>query len=239
MSLLTHERSGTHRSESKTGELSFYRPIEMARAVLPSLLENADEMADVTFMDAEDTLADLNTQAETAMHERGRVPRKVKRSLSRYAHRLLEITADEPDLHEARTFDLIGHAADATGERELLEITLEQARQAHIDTDTSSNLQAIEAALELDMPFADVMRTLNSKVMPASFTDDETHVPLSAHYDYLFDDSIDRHVNRVDAATFDDTHGVSWNVKRPLFAERPHTPKVKPSTVDQPTETML
>lgn len=228
MSLLTHERSGSHKAESKTGEILFSRPLEMARAVLPSLMENADELADVGFVDAEDTLADLNIQAETAMRERGRVPRKVKRGLSRYAHRLLEITADEPDLHEARSFDLIGHASDVTGERELLEITLEQAHRAHIATDTNSNLQAIEAALELDMPFSDVMRTLNNKVMPAIYPDDEPYVPLDEAYDYLFDAAHDRHVNRLETPVFDDQHNVSWNVKRPLHAEQP--PNVKPPT---------
>jgi hypothetical protein len=159
----------------------------MARAVLPGLVDK-DPLDTATLPVVEDALRELNSQAEESMAHKGRVPRRVKRRLTRYAHRLLDITEVEPDLHEALSFNLIGHAADATGERELLAIALDQARRADIDTDTNANLRAIEAALELDKPFADVMRTLSNDLPPiVAERYEEKHVPLGPEYDFLFD----------------------------------------------------
>lgn len=187
MSILTLERSAKHRAESNTGEILFTRPLEMARAVLPGLIEKSPTDT-ATLPVIEDTLSRLTSEAEQSIADKGRVPRRVKKELTRYAHRLLDITEVEPDLHEARSFNLIGHAADATGERELLAIALEQAKRSESPRDTNASLRAIEAAIELDKPFAEVMRTLSNELPPVVVERyEETHVSLAREYDFLFD----------------------------------------------------
>lgn len=197
MSLLTSERSAQHRGDWKTGEFLISRPLELARAVLPHLVEH-DELEEIGFIEAEDTLSKLNAQAEQLLADHVRVPRRTRKELSRYAHRLLEITESEPDLHESRSFDLIGHASDVTGERELLVTAAAQAKRTNNSSyDTNLNLQAIQAALELDKPFTEVVRNLNAAIPTIENSAyDEPHTSLEPGYDYLFDSSLPSKVNR-------------------------------------------
>lgn len=189
MSILTNERLGKHKAES-TGEVLIRRQMELAKAVLPLTV---NEAADATFVEAEDALVQLNVEAEQMIQERGKPTRKIRRALLRYARRLLEITDEEPDLLDPRSISLVAHASDATGKRDLLETTLEQAERADMSSDTDINLFAIEQALETDAPFSKVMKRLNTMVLEKEVAMD--HVPLEDDYEYLFDGSIDRHVS--------------------------------------------
>lgn len=235
MTTFTHDRPAKHKVESRTGEILFSRPVELARAVLPSLVSQED-LTEVGYLDAEDTLVRLNAQAETRLHEGRRVPRKIRRTLSRYAHRLLEITDEEPDLLNPHAIGLLAHVSDTTGGRDLLETTLEQAQRAGYSTDTDINLQAIEAALERDLPFSEVMRTIGNKLPPLPMLDDDgqPRKPLEADYDYLFDASIDRHADpRRYVPTFNE-EGLELQ-RRALFADDAQVIKSKTS-VETPTE---
>lgn len=215
MTFLTNERPSTHRAES-TGEILFKRQLQLARAVLP---HTVNEAADAPFIDVEDTLAQLTVEASESLSHHKKPTRKLRRRLSKYAHRLLEITNEEPDLLDTRSILLLGQSYDATGERDILETTLEQARYAGVSFDTNLNLQAIEAALELDKPFGDVMRTLNSTVIPVNSQPGST-LPLPEEYDYLFDSSIDHHVSRGHVLKFDANHEpIDPNINRPLFKD--------------------
>ncbi|MBC7512103.1 hypothetical protein H7142_00365 [Candidatus Saccharibacteria bacterium] len=189
MSILTLERSAKHRADSNTGDILFSHPIEMARTILPGLVEKSPANA-ATLPEIEDTLGRLTSEAEQLIADKKRVPRRIRKELTRYAHRLLDITEAEPDLHESRSFNLIGHVADTTGERELLAIALDQATRSESSHDTNDSLRAIELAIELDKPYAEVMRTLSSELLPAvTERYEETHVPLAREYDFLFDKS--------------------------------------------------
>ncbi|MES2876222.1 MAG: hypothetical protein V4678_02005 [Patescibacteria group bacterium] len=211
MSILTSERHSKHRAES-TGEILVRRQVELAKAAFPHTI---NEAADAPFVDVEDTLSRLTSEAEEMIQERGKPSRRVRRSLSQYAHRLLEITDVEPDLLDPHSISLIAHAADATGERNLLQTTLEQAHRADLTSDTNVNLQAIEAALELDLPFTDVMRTLNKSVIPYSTEEKTNHIPLSSEYDHLF--VHDAHHIRTVPLLDQDGHELS--TERPLFRQ--------------------
>jgi hypothetical protein len=212
MSFLTKERSSASTAES-AGEIFIRRPIELAKAVLPIIM---NEAADAQFVEVEDTLSRLNSEAEEMIQERGKPTRKLRRVLGRYAHRMLEITEQEPDLLDPRSISLIAHASDATGQRDLLETTLEQAHRADMTSDTDVNLQAIEAALELDKPFNEVMRTLNQSVIPYSMEPIRDHKPLDAEYDYLLDRRASGDITPAPATALDE-HGNPVAAERPLF----------------------
>lgn len=212
MTKLTSERQGNHHAESH-GESLLHRQLQLARAVLPHV---ANEAADASFVDVEDTLTRLTVEAEEMIHDRGKASRKVRRNLSQYAHRLLEITDEEPDLLDPHSISLVAHAADATGDRDLLETTLEQAHRADLTSDTNVNLQAIEAALELDMPFSEVMRTLNATVIPFSEEESVDHEPLSSDYDHLFVRDPSRTIHRPAVQPID-ANGQPIEAERPLF----------------------
>lgn len=212
MSILTNERRSKYKAES-AGEFLIRRQRELAKAAFPRAV---NEAADASFVDVEDTLSRLTSQAEEMIQERGKPTRRLRRGLSQYAHRLLEITEDEPDLLDPRSISLVAHAADATGERDLLETTLEQAHRAELTSDTNVNLQAIEAALELDLPFTEVMRTLNESVIPYAEEDRSNHVPLSSDYDDLFVRNPDR-VRR--NAPILDENGNELSTNRPPFRQ--------------------
>lgn len=213
MSILSYERHGKQSSESKSESL-IRRQLELARAVLP-ITEN--EAADATFIEAEGALSHLNAEAEEMMQERGKPTRKLRRSLSHYAHRLLELAEQEPDLLNPRSISLVAHASDATGERKLLQTTLEHAQRAAMTSDTDVNLQAIQAALELDMPFSEVMRTLNLGIVPFSEEPPLDHIPLEKDYDYLFDASATGKINR-SRFYYDNDHQLSAG-NRPLYKD--------------------
>ena len=214
MSFLTKERSSTSTAES-AGEIFIRRPLELAKAVLPIAM---NEAADAPFVEVEDTLSRLNIEAEEMIQERGKPSRKLRRALGLYAHRMLEITDEEPDLLDPRSISLLAHASDATGQRDLLETTLEQAHRADMTSDTDVNLQAIEAALELDMPFSEVMRTLNQSVIPYSMEPVRDHEPLPSEYDFLFDRRAPGDITPAPATALDD-HGNPVAAERPLFRE--------------------
>lgn len=209
MSIHTKDRHSHHRAESG-GETLLRRQLELAKAAIP---HSVNEAAGASFIEVEDTLTRLTAEAEEMIHERGKPSRRIRRNLLRYARRLLEITEDEPDLLDPRSISLVAHASDATGKRDLLQTTLEQALSADMTSDTNVNLQAIEAALELDKPFAEVMRTLNESVIPFSEEEKTDHIPLSNEYEYLFvhDSSHVRH------APLLDENGNEITTARPLF----------------------
>lgn len=214
MSFLTKERPSTMTADSH-GEIFIRRPLELAKAVLPIVM---NEAADAPFIEVEDTLSRLNIEAEEMIQERGRPTRKLRRALGQYAHRMLEITNNEPDLLDPRSISLLAHASDATGQRDLLETTLEQAHRADMTSDTDVNLQAIEAALELDRPFSEVMRTLNKSVIPYSQEPVTGHEPLTAEYDFLFDSRADGTISKAPATALDE-NGNPVPAQRPLFRE--------------------
>ncbi len=205
MSILTDERLGRHKAES-TGEVLIRRQIELAKVVLPLTV---NEAADATFVEAEDALVQLNVEAEQMIQERGKPTRKIRRSLVRYARRLLEITDKEPDLLDPYSISLVAHASDATGKRDLLETTLEQAHRADMSSDTAINLFAIEEALKKDVTFSEEMKRLNTMVFNSENPID--HTPLEDDYNYLFDETVERHVNRQPVAT--------PGIERPLYKD--------------------
>lgn len=237
MTTFTHDQPARHKVESRTGEILFSRPVELAKAVLPSLVSQED-LTEVGFLDAEDTLSRLNAQAEARIHEGRRVPRRIRRTLSRYANRLLEITDKEPDLLNPHAIGLLAHVSDTTGGRELLETTLEQAYRAGLSTDTDINLQAIEAALERDLPFSEVMRTIGDTLPPLPKLDDDgqPRKPLGDDYDYLFDPSIDRHANVNNYVPTFDEFGQQLP-RRELFTDRAQRSK-KEASAEPATEAM-
>jgi len=188
MTPLSRERSGKNSAESSR-EFIFSSPRELARAALTYATGESD---DVSYLEIEETLASLTSEAHEMIQRRGRPSRRTRRSLSRYAHHLLTIIEDEPDLLNPRSISLVAHAADATGERKLLEDTLEQAQRAHLSSDTDENLHAIQTALELDLPFAEAMRALNDLVVPFSEEPITDHIPLGSDYDFLFDRTVTR-----------------------------------------------
>lgn len=211
---LTSERLHLDTSES-SGEILFRRQLRLARAVLPHV---ANEAADAPFIEVEDALVQLNLEAFEQLSERKKPTRKLRRTLSRYAHRLLEITDQEPDLLDTNSLALLGQSYDVTGERDILENTLEQARYAGFSTDTNINLRAIEAALELDKPFSEVMGMLNRAAIPFFEDIDGAHVSLSADYEDIFAPDANRpirRVNRSDVPT--DEHGNPITVEQAFF----------------------
>ncbi len=211
MTELTHERQREKQVEPN-GEFLLRRQTELADTALALTI---DQAADAPFVEVEDTLARLTSEAEEIIQDGSEPSVELRRNLSRYAHRLLEITDQEPDLLDPRSISLVAHASDATGIRDLLQTTLEQAHRADMTSDTDVNLQAIEAALELDKPFSEVMRTLNESVIPFSQEVDTSHVPLSDEYEYLFAHDASRTINRT-AMLFDE-NGEPIQARRPLY----------------------
>lgn len=200
MKTISGENFSTHGAETSEDTL-FHLPHQLARAVLPHLVVN--EAADAPFVEVEDTLTQLNVNANERLVKNKKPTRRLRRSLSRYAHRMLEITDQEPDLLNTHSISLLGQTYDATGERDILETTLEQAKLAHVSADTDMNLLAIQAALELDKPFGDVMRTLNKHVVPFPVESASRHDPVGTEYDFLFSPAATHPVNRYTAPTYD------------------------------------
>jgi hypothetical protein len=193
MSLLTHERHGA-KSPELLHELRSKRRRELAKAAL--LSPSVHELTEAPFVDVEDTLGQLTTVAAEIIETRGKAPRKVRRDLTRCASRLLELTEQQPDLLDPRAISLVAHASDMSGSRELLETTLDQAQRFDMTSDTNINIKAIETALELDMPFADVMRTLNEASTPTLDAPAHSQEPLDPDYEYLFVHQPSRTINR-------------------------------------------
>lgn len=211
MTELTQERQRGSRVASN-GEFLPRRQADLADTALALTM---NEAVDAPFVEVEDTLARLTSEAEEIIQDGSEPSDELRRTLSRYAHRLLEITDQEPDLLDPRSISLVAHASDATGMRDLLETTLEQAHRADMTSDTDVNLQAIEAALELDKPFSEVMRTLNESVIPFSQETDSSHTPLADDYEFLFTRDTGRTVNH--AAMRFDERGEPIETKRPLY----------------------
>lgn len=188
MSILSLETHGRHRAEhSSRNVLKASEKLgKVGITTLVSRNESSSSLDQADYIEVEEKLSHLNYEAEELLHEQGRLPRQTRKELVRHAMRLLEITDEQPELLNTRSIDLIGFAADSSGNRGLLRSTLDQARINESMSDTDIALQAIKVALERDVPFQDVIRSLNHE-FPAEIEVDAAAVPIEKEFDWLFD----------------------------------------------------